>query len=72
LGIEVIFPGSEDRKFVDNVIVKELPSGKVSGFSRENIKGMVDELTDAGARGLVLTCPELSAIIPGVEIPTFY
>jgi len=71
LGIEVIFPDSEDRKFVDKVIDEELPSGNVSGFSRENIKGMVNELTDAGARGLVLTCPKLSAIVKGVEIPIF-
>ena len=58
---------------INRIIYEELVHGKVLDASRRTIVGLVDELWDAGAGGLILGCTELELLIhqADVELPVF-
>ena len=72
-GIEVHVPDARHHEALNRVIYDELVHGKVLDTSRRTVVGLIDELWDAGAGGLVLGCTELELLVrqPDSELPLF-
>jgi aspartate racemase len=62
-GINVLIPSESQRAFVHDVIFTELVLGAIRDQSRETLLSIVDELTAAGAEGVILACTELPLLI---------
>lgn len=71
LGVQVPEPGHHDE--LNRIIYDELVHGKVIDDSRRSVVGMISELWDAGAGGVILGCSELELLIRQAdsEIPVF-
>lgn len=72
-GIEVHVPAAEHHAEVNRIVYDELVAGQVLDGSRRTVVGLVDELWDAGAKGLVLGTTELELLVKqaDVELPLF-
>ncbi|MFB9312366.1 aspartate/glutamate racemase family protein [Nocardioides plantarum] len=72
-GIAVHVPDAAHHEAVNRIVYDELVHGKVLNASRRIIVGLVDELWDAGAKGLVLGTTELELLVKqaDVELPLF-
>ena len=72
-GVEVIVPGPEHHPTINAIIYDELVHGKVLDTSRRTIVGLVEDLWDAGAQGLILGCTELELLVKQAdsELPLF-
>ena len=72
-GITVHVPDVAHHEAVNRIVYDELVHGKVLNASRRTIVGLVDELWDAGAKGLVLGTTELELLVKqaDVELPLF-
>ncbi|MCD4533795.1 amino acid racemase [Nocardioides sp. cx-169] len=72
-GLEVHVPDPRHHAALNRVIYDELVHGKVLDSSRRQVVGLIEELWDAGAGGLVLGCTELELLVhqPDSELPLF-
>ena len=72
-GVEVIVPGAQHHETINAIIYDELVHGKVLDSSRRTIVGLVDDLWDAGAQGIILGCTELELLVKQAdsELPLF-
>jgi aspartate racemase len=72
-GVEVIVPAEEHHETINRIIYDELVHGKVLDSSRRTVVGLVDELWDAGAQGIILGCTELELLVKQAdsELPLF-
>lgn len=72
-GITVHVPDAAHHEAVNRIVYDELVHGKVLDPSRRTVVGLVDELWDAGAKGLVLGTTELELLVRqhDVELPLF-
>jgi len=72
-GVEVIVPAAEHHPTINAIIYDELVHGKVLDTSRRTIVGLVEDLWDAGAQGLILGCTELELLVKQAdsELPLF-
>ncbi|MEF8852318.1 MAG: aspartate/glutamate racemase family protein [Haloarculaceae archaeon] len=68
-GIDVVVPGPADRETVDEVIFEELTHGTVREASRSTYLRVIDDLTDAGAQGVVLGCTEVELLVEQADRP---
>ena len=72
-GLEVLVPDERHHETVNTVIYEELVHGKVLDSSRRKVVGLIDELWDAGAGGVILGCTELELLVHQAdsELPVF-
>jgi len=72
-GIRVVIPNESDREIVHHVIYKELCLGAIKDSSREQVKAIINRLSDSGAQGIILGCTELPLLIKqeGCSVPLF-
>jgi len=72
-GIDVLVPGPEDRKLVNDVIYEELVAGRIRAASREAFVRIIHDLADQGAEGVVLGCTEIPLLVSeeDVDLPLF-
>ena len=72
-GVEVIVPTEDHHATINAIIYDELVHGKVLDSSRRTIVGLVDDLWDAGAQGIILGCTELELLVKQAdsELPLF-
>ena len=72
-GLQVLVPQERHHSMINGIIYDELVHGKVLDSSRRQIVGLVDELWDAGAQGIILGCTELELLVhqPDSELPLF-
>jgi len=72
-GIAVHVPTVAHHDEVNRIVYDELVHGQVVDTSRRTVVGLVDELWDAGAKGLVLGSTELELLVHqhDVELPLF-
>lgn len=68
-GIETLVPSAEDRQTVDDVIWKELVKGIFLDESRNNYKGIIQNLAERGAQGVILGCTEIPLLIKPEDSP---
>lgn len=72
-GIEVHVPDPRHHEAINRVIYDELVHGQVLDRSRRAVVGLIEELWDAGAGGLILGCTELELLVHQAdsELPVF-
>ncbi|CAA9379969.1 MAG: Aspartate racemase [uncultured Nocardioides sp.] len=72
-GLEVIVPDSRHHDFLNDAIYEELVHGVVLPRTRNRVVGVIEELWDAGAGGVLLGCTELELLVKqsDVELPVF-
>jgi aspartate racemase len=72
-GLEVHLPQPDSRRRVHEIIYEELCHGVVRDSSRVALRGVISELTAAGARAVILGCTELGLLLgPGdFSVPLF-
>lgn len=72
-GLEVLVPDAAHHDELNRIIYDELVHGKVLDDSRRSVVGVISELWDAGAGGVILGCSELELLIRQAdsEIPVF-
>ena len=72
-GLEVLVPDAQHHAEIDRIIYEELVHGRVLDSSRRTVVGLIDELWDAGAKGVVLGCTELELLVKQAdsELPVF-
>lgn len=72
-GVEVIVPAVEHHEFLNTAIYDELVHGNVVDDTRRRVVGIVDELWDAGAQGILVGCTELELLIhqSDLDLPAY-
>lgn len=68
-GLRVSIPDSDDRALVHETIYEELCRGVVQNSSRDQFRGVIRRLVDAGAQGIVLGCTEIGLLIGQEDSP---
>ena len=72
-GLEVLIPNPEDREQVHRIIFGELCVGEIRPESYARLAGIMDDLAQRGAEGVILGCTELG-LLTGAEdsrVPLF-
>ena len=72
-GLRVVVPDESHHDVVDQIIYDELVHGKVLDASRTTVVGVMDDLWDAGAQGVVIGCTELELLVKQADcdLPVF-
>lgn len=72
-GLQVHVPDERHHETINRIIYDELVHGKVLDNSRRTIVGLIEELWDGGAGGLILGCTELELLVHQAdsELPVF-
>jgi aspartate racemase len=68
-GLRVLVPKPEDRARVHEVIYAELGRGIVSQSSRDVYLGIIEDLRNRGAEGVILGCTEIPMLIRAEDSP---
>ncbi len=71
--LEIVLPPAETHDTIDQIIYGELVHGKVLDTSRTTVDGVIEDLWDAGAQGVILGCTELELLVKQAdsELPVF-
>ena len=71
--LEVVVPDPSRHEAINQIIYGELVHGKVLDTSRTTVVGVIDELWDQGAEGVILGCTELELLVKQAdsELPVF-
>lgn len=72
-GLEVMVPDAPGRTEVNRVIFEELVLGRVVDASRARYVAIINELTQAGAQGVIAGCTEIGMLVAqrDVSVPYF-
>ncbi len=62
-GLDVIVPGTEDRRVVHEIIYAELVKGHVRSESRAAYRGIIARLVERGAQAVILGCTEIMLLV---------
>ena len=62
-GIEVITPHAGQQKHIHEIIYQELCQGEIKASSRDIYLNTIDDLTDRGAKGIILGCTEIGLLV---------
>lgn len=72
-GVQVVVPPAEHHEWINDAIYNELVHGEIKDTTRRRVVGLVDDLWDRGAQGLLLGCTEIEQLIQqsDVDLPVF-
>ena len=72
-GLTVVTPAEKHHETLNRIIYDELVHGRVLDSSRRTVVGLMGELWDEGAEGVILGCTELEALVkqPDSDLPLF-
>ncbi len=72
-GLEILIPETNERQLLHDIIYKELVKGQFTDAAKQQTIGIIKELQNRGAEGVILGCTELPILISksDVEIPIF-
>jgi aspartate racemase len=72
-GLEVLVPGAEERRRVNDIIFGELCVGVIDAGSRDFYRGVIADLVTRGAEGVILGCTEIGLLIAPADatVPLF-
>ncbi len=72
-GLDVLVPGSDERRLVHKVIYDELCVGVISDGSRSAYRSVIANLVGRGAKGILLGCTEIGLLIGAedADVPIF-
>jgi aspartate racemase len=66
--LEVIIPDEAERRFVHDVIYKELCLGSIQQNSKNRFKTIIDNLSKKGAQAVILGCTEIPLLIKQEDV----
>ena len=71
--LEVLIPDEADRRYVNDVIYKELCLGIIQQNSKNRFKTIIEDLSKQGAEAVILGCTEIPLLInqEDVSVPLF-
>jgi len=72
-GLETVVPDARHHDMLNSAIYDELVHGRVVDATRRRVLGVIEELWDAGAGGVLLGCTELELLITQAdcELPVY-
>jgi aspartate racemase len=72
-GLTVVTPAEQHHETLNRIIYDELVHGRVLDSSRRTVVGLMGDLWDEGAEGVILGCTELEALVkqPDSDLPLF-
>ncbi len=72
-GLETVVPDARYHEMLNSAIYDELVHGRVVDATRRKVLGVIEELWDAGAGGVLLGCTELELLITQAdcELPVY-
>ncbi len=72
-GVSTIVPRADHHEWINDAIYEELVHGHVVDATRRRMVGVVTELWDSGAKGILLGCTEIELLISqaDLELPAF-
>ena len=62
-GLNVIIPNAQEREIVHRIIYDELVIGEIRQHSKEKYIGIIENMVDQGAEGIILGCTEIGLLI---------
>ncbi len=68
-GISILIPGPEDREEVHRIIFEELCLGKITKAAKTAYMGIIREMEERGAQGVILGCTEIGSLISQADSP---
>ena len=68
-GLTVVVPDEQGIERVNHIIYNELCLGAISDESREEFIGIINQLKDNGATGVILGCTEIGLLIHQEDSP---
>ena len=63
-GISTLIPEADDRQKINQIIFDELCLGEFSEASRDYYLGVIDQLAEQGAHGVIFGCTEIGLLVP--------
>jgi aspartate racemase len=72
-GLDVLVPGSDDRRVVHDIIYKELVAGDIRPQSRSAYREIIARLVERGAEAIILGCTEIMLLVSAADstVPLF-
>ena len=72
-GLSVIVPNAQEREIVHRVIYDELVIGDIRQHSKEQYLGIIEQMVNQGAQGVILGCTEIGLLIhqQDCQVPLF-
>ena len=72
-GLNVIIPNAREREIVHRIIYDELVIGEIRQHSKEQYIGIIEQMVNQGAEGVVLGCTEIGLLIhkQDSQVPLF-
>ena len=72
-GLDVLVPNVQEREMIHRVIYDELVVGKLEGHSKEQYIGVIEQMVNQGAEGVILGCTEIGLLIhqEDSQVPLF-
>ncbi len=68
-GIQVVIPNEQERQAVHDIIYHELCLGVIKNDSRSVFQGIIENLKEQGAEGVILGCTEIPLLIKQQDSP---
>lgn len=62
-GLNVRIPNAQEREIIHQVIYNELVVGKLEQHSKEQYIGIIEQMINQGAEGVILGCTEIGLLI---------
>jgi aspartate racemase len=62
-GLTVNVPNAQEREIVHRIIYDELVMGEIRQHSKEQYIGIIEQMVDHGAEGIILGCTEIGLLI---------
>lgn len=68
-GLQVLVPDEQQQQLIHQVIYQELCLGKVLDSSRAQYLGIIQQLSELGAQGVILGCTEIGLLVQQQDTP---
>jgi aspartate racemase len=68
-GLEVLVPGTDERRAIHRVIYEELVLGRIEPASRRVFQDAMRELAARGAQAIILGCTEIMLLVGDADSP---
>jgi aspartate racemase len=62
-GLDVVVPNTKSREIIHRVIYEELVVGEIRQQSKEQYVGIIEQLVNQGAEGVILGCTEIGLLV---------
>ncbi|MEX2445337.1 MAG: aspartate/glutamate racemase family protein [Alkalispirochaeta sp.] len=68
-GLEVVVPGDDDRRTIDETIFSELVHGRFTDKSKDRFRSVMKRVVTAGAEAMIFGCTEIGLLVGPEDSP---